>query len=163
MSTYTPDWEVRDIIVTALRADAALHMLLFPDWSPLVDPTVDLRVYDVHAELRPSPEVRNVLPRINVDTIWHPDAVPIEQRASNLRGAVGLWLYAIVPEARKAHGTMLAARAMHVVLSTPLSGARIIAADLYGTGTAPAERLSAFDGAWQFRSEFRSAEVEVLV
>lgn len=162
MSTYTPEREVRAVLVSAFRADVALRSMLFPDWSPQINPITDLRVYDVHAEQRPDPAVRSALPVINVDATWNPEAIPIEQRAANLRGGVTVYVYVIVPPERKDFGSRIVARTAHVALSTALSGARIIAADLYGLGTVPAESISALNGAWQFRLEFRSAEVEVL-
>ncbi len=162
MSTYTPEREVRAVVVAALRSSATMLPFLFPDWSPRQDPVTDLRVFDAHAEKRPDPSVRGVLPVINVDTRWQPDSIPLEQVSANLRGAVDLYVYVVVPAERKDFGSRMVAAVAHALLSTPLSGARIMAAGLYPLGTAPAEQISALRGAWQFRLEFRTAEVEVI-
>ena len=160
VSTYTPAREVRSVLIDALRADTATHDLLFPVWAEQVGPD-DLRAYDAHAEL-PTGPIRTALPRLMLDVRWQ--AHDLEQEGDNLHGPVMVTLYGIVPRAHKEHGEALIARAVRVLLSTQLSGARIIAANLYQTtAIVPAERLESFDGAWQYRCEFRSADVEVLV
>ena len=160
-STYTPSREVSVALVAALRGDVGLHGLLFPSWSPSAG-FDDERVYSNHVELPESPAVREALPRILLDVIWRPHDYEQEQ-VGTLHGSVGVYLHVITPKEQEEYGELLVASAMKLILSTRLSGARIIAAELVPTTDVLKQRIEAFNGAWEWVAPFRSTNVGVLV
>jgi len=159
-STYTPAREVAKALIDAIRADHSMEGLLFPSWSPRLSSDDD-RVYTGSAELPPDLALRERLPRIVVAARWSPHAFE-QEPTETLVGAVTVDLHVVMPKERDEEGDRLATAAILKVLSTPLSGARIIAAGLALQGDVQKNRIAAFDGAWEWVATFRSASVGVL-
>lgn len=164
-STYTPAKEVSQALVEAFRTDPVWSDaggLLFPAWSPSVDP-LDLRVWsNRHTMPKHLPKVLEALPRVMFDVNWRPHTYEQEQ-AGTLHGPVSVWLHVVTPNDREEYGEMLVAQALLKLASTQLSGARIIAAELTATSDATKDRLSTFNGAWEWVVNLRSPNVGVLV
>jgi hypothetical protein len=172
-STHTPAREIGRALINLYRGDPQFSAsgpsvggtggLLFPDWSPRVHAN-DYRVWTNHVQLPPDmPEVLTALPRILFDVRWR--SHPYEQEEEGLlHGPVTATLIVQTPKEREDYADELMAAAYLRLLSTPLSSARIIAAELAPTtGDIMKVRLSAFDDAFQMSADFRSQNVGVLV
>lgn len=164
-STYSPAREVAKALVDAFRADAAWSDpttgLLFPTWAPKIDSDDD-RAWSTHVELPDDPKIREQLPRLLFDVTWEPAKYEQEQ-AGILQGSVSVYVHVVVAREDEEYGDRLQAQATLKVLSTRLSSARIIAAELVPTTAVPKERIPAFSGAWEWIAGFRSQNVGVLV
>lgn len=159
-STYLPDVELAGRVVEILRLEASIQTLLFPSWSPRIDSDDD-RVYTSQVNLPEDSAHREALPRVLVDATWQPSQY--EQDGPNLMGGVNLFVHVVVPKEEEEYGALLTTAVIQRLLSTQLSGPRIIAAGLYLTDQQrPKQRIEAFTGAWEYMVQFRSAHVEVL-
>jgi hypothetical protein len=169
-STTTPNRAVVDALVDVFRDSVAWSGtaavvgnatgLLFPSWSPRLD-VADYRVYSRYANLPEIPQVKQALPRITLDARWTPHQYEQEQ-VGTLHGPVTVYLHVTVPRDREEYGDLLTATAINLVLSTPLSSARIIAAELALTSDVSKEPITAFNDAWEQIAVFRSQSVGVL-
>lgn len=161
-SSQTPDIALVRRVIEVLRADANMQTLLFPSWAdPRID-ALDDRVYTTEVNLPEDSKHRSALPRILVEATWTPSQY--EQDGPNLMGPVALFLHIVTPKEEEEAGGMLAAAVTQLLLSTQLSGPRIIAAGLYlSDQQRPKQRISAFTGAWEYMVQLRSAHVEVLL
>lgn len=118
-------------VVDALSHDAEIVDELFSD-RPAVHEW-DTRVYAAQAEL---PAVlAEVLPRIIVsvrETPW--DTEQEEAESTTPSASCQVWVHVLTESARESQGQRLAARARSILVSTPLSDARIITSKLWVTG-----------------------------
>jgi len=169
-STTTPARAVLDALVAMFRTDPAFSGVstspgvtvgtLFPAWEPRIH-AEDYRVYSTLANLPEIPNVKQALPRITIDARWGGHQYEQEQ-VGTLHGPVTAYLHVITPSDREDYGDRLMAAAIIKVLSTPLSSARIIAAELALTSDVSKEPIEAFNRAWEYIAVFRSPNVGVL-
>ncbi len=163
MSTYSPAREMQAAVVAMLRADGTLTTpggLLYPAYSPRLEER-DYRVYEASAELPEDPAIRSALPRIYIDTAGF--ALQFEQDdPDHQQMAVTVYPHVVVRKEDGELGDAITTRVAKLFLSTRLSSDRIIAAELVPEGDWRRGRIAAFDNAWEYVAQFRTANVGVL-
>lgn len=154
-----PGFETLDRVVALLRADTALHSLLFDAPAPAVVPGgFDARVYAADADL-PS-EVRDVLPRVIVET--YESDFPTEQETSvKPLARVNVLTHSFAESGQRMLAEQISARCRVVLGGSHPSGSNVFGAPLVPLPPRPTTREAAFRDAWRATREFRSALVGV--
>lgn len=150
--------EMARAVVDYLRADPVLHALLFPGWSQQVGPT-DTRVYSANVELPQDPAVRAALPRVLIEVLDYPFRV--EQSGGGDLSEVPLYVHTLAPKDREEVAKTIDAHVTRLLVSTPITSARIIAAKMSRDGLRQVNRASGFDDAWEVVTRFVSPLVGV--
>ncbi len=164
---WGPEYELKIVVVAALRADSQLADLLFPVSSPPVavggDMSIDRRIYESDAYL--PAELRWVLPRILVDVTGDSNDWEQDDPAGDL-GPVTVRLHHFVAEDDRERIEDLTKRTTQVIAalrgSTPPAPDRIIAAELVKTGPRRPGREPAFNDAHRLTETYVTRMVGVI-
>jgi hypothetical protein len=150
MAEWGPGRELRARVIAILRADATLA--LYPTGLVYSDPVYprvtaeDTRIYASNVELPENPALRAALPRVLVEVLQ--DAQDREQRESAITMSAGrVYIHVIASRTRFDLAELIQQRCHLLLLSTPLSSARILAGDLTFDGTVRPARETALDDA----------------
>lgn len=159
---WGPEYELKAVVVAALRNDDVLTALLFPPDAPASEPT-DRRIYESDVYL--PPELRYSLPRILVEVDGDSANWEQDDPAGDL-GPATVRLHHFVPEDDRERIEDLAKRTTQVMAtlrgSTPFEGDRIIAAELVKSGPRIKGREPAFNDAYRLTETYISRMVGVI-
>lgn len=158
---WGPEYELKIIIVAALRESTNLHALLFPSDVPQVNP-LDTRVYESDAYL--PAELRGVLPRLLVEVDSDTTNWEQEDPAGDL-GPITVRLHHFVAQDDRERLEDMALQTsliMDLIGETPPAPDRIIASELVKTGVRVKNREPAFNDAYRLTETYLSRLVGVI-
>lgn len=156
---YGPAHEVNRFLITTLRNDAPLQVLLFPTWSPTAVSANDIRIYNAHVAIT-DPNLLQVLPRIIVEC--QSDPLAVEQEDVARLADVKVWFHSVVPKDQYDLAEAIDVRIRTIISSTYLTSSRIIGSQLYEVDTRKRIVETAFYDAWRITSAFQTDNVGVL-
>lgn len=159
---WGPEYELKAVIVAALRSDSQLTNLLYPADVPRVN-TLDTRIYESDTDM--PPELRGILPRILVEVDEDTSGWEQEDPAGDI-GPATVRLHHFVAQFDRERIESLSKRTTFIIRglrgSTHDAPDRIIAAELVKTGPRMKGRESAFNDAYRLTETYLSRMVGVI-
>lgn len=149
-------------LVGRLRADTALHALLFADDSTLGPE--DHRIWAADVTIPDSVAnavaIRDVMPRVLVESRGVPWAS--EQSAGDYVASLVVVVHVFVESGERATGEAIRERVVTLFVSTPLNSATIMGSGMVLTATPPPVRETEWRDAWRFTMEFTAGIVALI-